>query len=403
MRAAIDLAYRLPDRMPIDAVGRLRLHQDRAQLLALPVPVFPARGRAADRGRAGAAGLSCSPTSTSTITTSSFATFRARKAPPPTKPALGSTPATARPRSSCRSRRCAAQFGVRYEDAVADGPADRQRARRRPGSPTITGCPAATVTWNFADDMQLRLHASKTIARPQFRELAPQIYQDFESDREFTGNPFLTDSRADQCRGALRILFPARRAVHASPASTRRSTIRSNPPPSSPAAASCAPASPTRPQATLYGVEAELQTYLPLSGLGKALRRHKRLLLVGNYTYTQSQGEIGRQPGHRPGPPAGGGEPAVRGRRAAHRPVGPSRQPPVRHREYGPPVAGDLPAHLRQRAGHRARPDPGQRAPARHHREARPPARFRRPRGGPLPRPGRRAQARGAQPPRPGL
>src|SRR3546814_17862670 len=32
--------------------------------------------------------------------------------------------------------------------------------------------PAATVTWNFAEDMQLRLNASKTIARPQFRDLA---------------------------------------------------------------------------------------------------------------------------------------------------------------------------------------------------------------------------------------
>jgi hypothetical protein len=38
--------------------------------------------------------------------------------------------------------------------------------------------PAATVTWTFGDDMQLRLHGSKTIARPQFRELAPQQYSD---------------------------------------------------------------------------------------------------------------------------------------------------------------------------------------------------------------------------------
>ncbi|NBU26533.1 MAG: TonB-dependent receptor, partial [Gammaproteobacteria bacterium] len=31
--------------------------------------------------------------------------------------------------------------------------------------------PAVTLTWKFADDMQARLNASKTIARPQFREL----------------------------------------------------------------------------------------------------------------------------------------------------------------------------------------------------------------------------------------
>src|SRR3546814_20978675 len=42
--------------------------------------------------------------------------------------------------------------------------------------------PAATLTWNFAEDMQFRLHASKTIARPQFRELAPQQYLDTETE-----------------------------------------------------------------------------------------------------------------------------------------------------------------------------------------------------------------------------
>src|SRR3546814_14648365 len=39
-----------------------------------------------------------------------------------------------------------------------------------------------------------RLHASKTIARPQVRELAPQQYLDTETDRTFFGNQFLTDS-----------------------------------------------------------------------------------------------------------------------------------------------------------------------------------------------------------------
>ena len=55
--------------------------------------------------------------------------------------------------------------------------------------------PAATLTWNLAEDMQVRLAASKTIARPQFRELAPQQYLDLEFDRTFFGNPFLKNSR----------------------------------------------------------------------------------------------------------------------------------------------------------------------------------------------------------------
>lgn len=55
--------------------------------------------------------------------------------------------------------------------------------------------PAFTATWNFAEDQQVRFGASKTIGRPQFRELAPQAYVDPESDREFTGNPFLVDTK----------------------------------------------------------------------------------------------------------------------------------------------------------------------------------------------------------------
>ncbi len=55
--------------------------------------------------------------------------------------------------------------------------------------------PAATVTWNFLDDMQFRLGASQTIGRPQFRELAPQSYLDPDSDRIFFGNPNLRDTR----------------------------------------------------------------------------------------------------------------------------------------------------------------------------------------------------------------
>lgn len=55
--------------------------------------------------------------------------------------------------------------------------------------------PSATVTWNFADNQQFRFGASKTIARPQFREMAPQWYTDPENNsRNFLGNPNLVDS-----------------------------------------------------------------------------------------------------------------------------------------------------------------------------------------------------------------
>ncbi|WDI31253.1 TonB-dependent receptor [Hyphococcus flavus] len=54
--------------------------------------------------------------------------------------------------------------------------------------------PSATVTWNFTDDMQLRAGYSHTIARPQFRELAPSLFFDPDSDRAYRGNAFLVDS-----------------------------------------------------------------------------------------------------------------------------------------------------------------------------------------------------------------
>ena len=55
--------------------------------------------------------------------------------------------------------------------------------------------PSATLTWNFADDFQLRLGYSKTIARPQFRELAASTYFDPETERQYRGNRGLIDSK----------------------------------------------------------------------------------------------------------------------------------------------------------------------------------------------------------------
>ncbi|MEM7328920.1 MAG: TonB-dependent receptor [Pseudomonadota bacterium] len=54
--------------------------------------------------------------------------------------------------------------------------------------------PAATLTWNFADDLQLRVGYSETISRPQFRELSPSIFNDPDSDRIYQGNENLQDT-----------------------------------------------------------------------------------------------------------------------------------------------------------------------------------------------------------------
>jgi len=179
-----------------------------------------------------------------------------------------------------------ATLGVRYEDAVQSvKPVGNQAAT---GLANSYWLPAATLTWNFAEDMQLRLHASKTLARPQFRELAPQIYQDFESDREFTGNPFLKDSKLFNAEARYEYYFGrGERLTVAGFYKKIDNPIE--------AAAFFAGGGQLRvgfanaPEAQLYGAEIEVQKHIPLEGLGGDFFATRRLVLIGNYTYTQSK------------------------------------------------------------------------------------------------------------------
>lgn len=92
-----------------------------------------------------------------------------------------------------------ATVGVRYEDAhQAVVPIDLFGDQKLPTALPLQNdyfLPAATATWTIGDNMQIRLGASQTISRPQFRELAPQQYLDPGSDRLFIGNPYLVDSQ----------------------------------------------------------------------------------------------------------------------------------------------------------------------------------------------------------------
>ncbi|WP_166037864.1 TonB-dependent receptor [Sphingosinicella sp. YJ22] len=148
--------------------------------------------------------------------------------------------------------------------------------------------PALTLTYAFAADMQARLHASRTIARPQFRELAPQLYQGFESDREFTGNPFLQDSELTNLEARYEWYFAPSQRVSASAFYKQIDNPIE-------AAAFFAGGGQLRtgfanaPRAELYGAEIELQKHVPLDGLGGPFFDTRRLLLIANYTYTQSQ------------------------------------------------------------------------------------------------------------------
>jgi outer membrane receptor protein involved in Fe transport len=148
--------------------------------------------------------------------------------------------------------------------------------------------PAGTVTWNFAEDMQLRLAASKTIARPQFRELAPQPYRDTDSQRTFFGNQFLVDSeilnfdaRYEYYFGRDQILSVAGfykdidKPIETAAVFIGNSLITSF---------------ANAPKAVLYGGELEARKYWPLANWGMSgLLGGRRLVTIANYTLSESQ------------------------------------------------------------------------------------------------------------------
>ena len=187
-----------------------------------------------------------------------------------------------------------AQIGVRYEDA---------EQRVLPTGANVTGTslnnaywlPASTITWNFAENMQLRLHASKTIARPQFRELAPQIYLDFESNRQFVGNPRLVDSKLYNLEARYEWFFQRDQRFTAAGFYKRiENPIEAFGSPGA-GSSSLLTSFSNAPGAKLYGGEVELVKYFPLDTLGD-LFATKRAVLIANYTYTKSQLDAQNQP-----------------------------------------------------------------------------------------------------------
>ena len=151
--------------------------------------------------------------------------------------------------------------------------------------------PAGTVTWNFADDMQLRLGASKTIARPQFRELAPQPYVDFESQRTFFGNQFLTDSEIFNVDARYEYYFGRDQlfslGLFYKDISDPIEAIATN------IGSTSLTSFANAPSATLKGAEIELRKYFPVGEPGPSFFANRRLALSANYTYTNSQINVG--------------------------------------------------------------------------------------------------------------
>jgi outer membrane receptor protein involved in Fe transport len=185
--------------------------------------------------------------------------------------------------------------GVRYEEAVQTVvPVQIFTTPSNSGASTSLAndyfLPAATLTWEVTDNLQLRASASRTIARPQFRELIFQTYFDPENNRQFNGNPFLVDSELTNFEA--RAEYYVNRGNRVSLAGFYKdiknpievfSAFSQNEQISGFANA---------PAAKLYGGELEMEASEDLVDWG-GFWTNKRIVAVLNYTYTKSEIEVG--------------------------------------------------------------------------------------------------------------
>ncbi|MDZ3832787.1 MAG: TonB-dependent receptor [Sphingopyxis sp.] len=187
--------------------------------------------------------------------------------------------------------------GVRYEDAKQTvSPIDLFNTGASSIVPTNLAndywLPAVTLTWEMAPDMQLRVSGSKTIARPQFRELVAQIYQDPESNRLFRGNPSLGDSELWNAEGRYEWYFGRDQRLTA--AVFYKSIDKPIEAYTSVSDSAINSSYANAPKATLYGAEFEVQKYFPLDTLSDAgFWQSRRFVVIGNYTFTKSKIRVG--------------------------------------------------------------------------------------------------------------
>lgn len=96
--------------------------------------------------------------------------------------------------------RLRATGGVRVERAVQNVAVAGFGAAEGDGIPAAALAdtdlmPGLNLTFALTDAMNLRAAVSRTVARPQFRELSPFLYADYFGDVAVRGNPFLVRSR----------------------------------------------------------------------------------------------------------------------------------------------------------------------------------------------------------------
>jgi outer membrane receptor protein involved in Fe transport len=179
--------------------------------------------------------------------------------------------------------------GFRYEDATQTVTTFNTYGAATIAPSTIDNeylLPAATVTWNFAEDLQLRLGYSQTIARPQFRELAFSPFIDPDTDRVYEGNPFLVDSEFVNYDARLEYYFGSNQFV------TFGGFYKTIDNPIEevvvPVSGSVRTRFANAPEATLYGAEVEYRTRFEMPFELSFLPGAEWLFSI-NYTYTFSE------------------------------------------------------------------------------------------------------------------
>jgi outer membrane receptor protein involved in Fe transport len=187
--------------------------------------------------------------------------------------------------------------GVRYETATQFvNPIDvfnvNAAATQRSEINNDYFLPGGTLTWNFAEDMQARFSASKTIARPQFRELAPQTYLDTDTDRTSFGNQFLIDSQLFNAEARYEWYFGRDQRLTVGGfyknITNPIETVAFN------VGGTFNTTFANAPKATLFGFELELQKYFALDALTSSPAfASRRIFVNANYTYSDSKLIIG--------------------------------------------------------------------------------------------------------------
>ncbi|WP_324826719.1 TonB-dependent receptor domain-containing protein [Qipengyuania zhejiangensis] len=185
-------------------------------------------------------------------------------------------------------------LGVRYEDALQQViPLGLDGLPSGSANTTLIAndyfLPAATLTWEITDNFQARVNASRTIARPQFRELIFQTYFDPETNRQFNGNPQLVDSELTNYEARLEYYWGS--GSRLSIAGFYKDIERPIEVFSSFSDNERISGFANAPSATLYGTELELQWNKDLYSLGDWWES-KRFVAIANYTYTQSELQV---------------------------------------------------------------------------------------------------------------